>query len=88
MRISECPVPNYSTSVDGVRFGRNIYWWPYADKVFTKQKSSCPTYLGVAYLLRHYATSRKVSGSIPGGVTGDFFRGIRQLHVPGVDSAF
>jgi hypothetical protein len=30
---------------------------------------------------------RKVPGSIPGGVTGDFFRGIRQFHVPGVDSA-
>jgi hypothetical protein len=23
-----------------------------------------------------------------GRVTGDFFRGIRQVHVPGVDSAF
>jgi hypothetical protein len=32
-------------------------------------------------------TSRKVPGSIPGGVTGDFFRDIRQFHVPGVDSA-
>jgi hypothetical protein len=26
----------------------------------------------VAYWLRHYAVSRKVSGSIPVGVTGDF----------------
>ena len=26
----------------------------------------------------HYATSRTVSGSIPGGVTGDFFRGYLQ----------
>ena len=26
-------------------------------------------------------------GSIPGRVTGDFFRSIRQVHVPGVDSA-
>jgi hypothetical protein len=34
------------------------------------------------------ATSRKFPGSIPGRVTGDFFRGIRQVHVPGVDSAF
>jgi hypothetical protein len=42
---------------------------------------------GVAYWLRHYATSQKVPGSIPGGVTGDFFRGIRQFHVPRVDSA-
>jgi hypothetical protein len=33
------------------------------------------------------ATIRKVPGSIPGGVTGDFFRGIRQFPVPGVDSA-
>jgi hypothetical protein len=24
----------------------------------------------------------------PGRVTGDFFRGIRQVYVPGVDSAF
>jgi hypothetical protein len=28
-----------------------------------------------------------VKGSIPGGVTREFFRGIRQFHVPGVDSA-
>ena len=27
-------------------------------------------------------TSRTVSGSIPGGVTGDFFRSYRQNHVP------
>jgi hypothetical protein len=32
------------------------------------------------------ATSRKVPGSIPCGVTGDFFRGIRQFHVLGIDS--
>jgi hypothetical protein len=41
----------------------------------------------VAQWLRHYATSRKVPGSVIGGVTGDFFHGIRQLHVPGVDLA-
>ena len=29
---------------------------------------------GVAYWLRYCATSRTISGSIPGGVTGDFFR--------------
>jgi hypothetical protein len=34
------------------------------------------------------ATSRKVPGSIPGRVTGDFFRGIRQVHMSGVYSAF
>jgi hypothetical protein len=28
------------------------------------------------------ATSRKVSGSIPSGVAGDFFRGYRRNHVP------
>jgi hypothetical protein len=38
--------------------------------------------------LRRCATSRKVPGSIPGRVTGDFFRDIRQVHVSGVDSAF
>jgi hypothetical protein len=29
---------------------------------------------GVAQWLRHCATSRRVSGSIPNGVVGDFFR--------------
>jgi hypothetical protein len=29
----------------------------------------------------------KVPGSIPGRVIGDIFRGIWQVHVPGVDSA-
>ena len=33
------------------------------------------------------ATGRKVPGSIPGHVTGDLFRSIRQVHRPGVDSA-
>ena len=41
----------------------------------------------VAQWLRRCATSRKVTGSVPGRVTGDFFRSIRQVHVPGVDSA-
>jgi hypothetical protein len=35
----------------------------------------------------HCATNRKVPGSILDGVTGNFFHGIRQFHVPGVDSA-
>jgi hypothetical protein len=43
---------------------------------------------GVAQCLRRRATSRKVPGTISGRVTGDFFRGIRQIHVPGDDSAF
>jgi hypothetical protein len=37
--------------------------------------------------LRHCTTSRKVQESIPGVVTRDFFRDIRQFHVPGIDSA-
>ena len=38
---------------------------------------------GVAYWLRRCATSRTVPGSIPGGVTWDFFRGsFRQNYVP------
>jgi hypothetical protein len=34
-----------------------------------------------------FATIRKVPESTPGDVTEDFFCGIRQLRVPGVDSA-
>jgi hypothetical protein len=43
---------------------------------------------GVAFWLRRCAASRRVPGSIPGRVTGEFFRGIRQVHVPEVDSGF
>jgi hypothetical protein len=41
---------------------------------------SDPLYSGAC--LRHCATSRRVSGSIPGGVAGDFFRSYRRNHVP------
>ena len=34
------------------------------------------------YFKSHCATSRTVSGSIPGVVSGDFFRSYRQNHVP------
>jgi hypothetical protein len=37
---------------------------------------------------RYCATSQKVSGSIPGCVTGDFFRGIWQVHVLGSTQPF
>ena len=36
---------------------------------------------GVAQWLRHCATSRTASGSIPDGVTRDFFRSYRQNHM-------
>jgi hypothetical protein len=42
---------------------------------------------GLAYWLRHCATSRKVSGSIPSGVVGDFFRATDGTMCAGVDSA-
>ena len=43
---------------------------------------------GVVYWLRHCATSRTVSGSIPGGITGDFFSVATDRTIcPGVDSA-
>ena len=43
---------------------------------------------GVAWWLRHCATSRTVPGPIPGGVTRDFFRGSPDgTMCPGVDSA-
>jgi hypothetical protein len=32
-------------------------------------------------------TSQNIPGSVPGRVTEDFIQGIRQVHVPGVDSA-
>ena len=42
----------------------------------------------VAYWLRRCATSRTVPGSIPGGMTGDFFRGTPDRTMcPEVDSA-
>ena len=47
----------------------------------------CIKFSGYIYLSSRAWGSRKVPGSIPGRVTGDFFRSIRQVHVPGVDSA-
>ena len=43
---------------------------------------SCTRGPGVAQWLRHWATSRRVSGSIPSGVAGDLFRCHRRNHVP------
>jgi hypothetical protein len=42
---------------------------------------------GIAYWLRHCAASRKVSGSIPDGVTGFFSIVTDGTMCPGVDSA-
>jgi len=36
---------------------------------------------------KHCATSRTVSGSIPDGVTGDFFIATDRTMCPGIDSA-
>ena len=42
----------------------------------------------VAWWLKRCATSRMVPGLIPGGVTGDFFRGtLDRTMCPEVDSA-
>ena len=48
-------------------------------------------YVYFLYMLRllglgRCATSQKVPASIPGRITGGFFRSIRQVHVLGVDS--
>jgi hypothetical protein len=42
---------------------------------------------GVAYWLRHCATSRRVSGSIPNGVAGDFSEATDGIKCPEVESA-
>jgi hypothetical protein len=42
---------------------------------------------GVAQWLRHCATSRRVSGSIPSGVAGGFSEATDGSMCPGVDSA-
>ena len=46
------------------------------------QEDSCIYSYGVVRFTCHCATSRTVSGSLPGGVTGEFFRSYRQNHVP------
>jgi hypothetical protein len=57
---------------------------------FSLIKLIVASFVGTGGFLIGYTNGhrRKVPGSIPGRVTGDFFRGIRQVHVPGVDSAF
>jgi hypothetical protein len=51
------------------------------------QMSSCSYYKNSLHTILHCATSRTVSGSIPGDVTGDFFRATNRIMCPGVDSA-
>jgi hypothetical protein len=60
-----------------------IIMWRWRHKFLPKYRYLAAVLQGVALWLRRCATSRKVPGSIPGRVTGDFFRG----HVPGVNSA-
>ena len=43
--------------------------------------------IGVAKWLRHWATSRGISGSIPSGVSGGFSEATDGTMCPGVDSA-
>jgi len=52
-------------------------------------RSTFPLFIIYYYLLlRHCATSRKVAGSIPDGVTGIFhWQSFRPHYAPGVDSA-
>ena len=66
---------------------RDRKFWKLLSFFFTYRKISIlPEYgggAGVAQWLRRCPTSRTVPGSIPGGVTGDFFRGSHQQnHVP------
>ena len=70
----------HTVLVKGVSVGTCSLWQPYHK--YVSKCRNCHHKWGVQKVTR-CATSRTVPGSIPGGVTSDFFRGsFRQNHVP------
>jgi hypothetical protein len=56
-------------------------------RCFRSSPSLSSTFIRADSNGEHCATSRKVSGSIPGGVAGDFSEATDGTMCPGVDSA-
>ena len=89
-RPSETSLPvNETVSQQIIKYGslQSSKYFAYI-LIYLEYVTLCSAWGSVVVKALCCATSRKVPGSIPGRVTGEFFRNIPQVHVPGVKNEY